>query len=195
MESRDAIDEVPAGEGIPEPARPSAPGRRIDPMVLIRGLPGHPLHPPLTDVTIGMFVLAGGLAIIGYAGGIQLAAAKAMWLALLGGLIVSVPTALTGLVDWLSIEWGSDRWKTATAHLTAMVTSVALFALAAWRQHRGYEHGYVTTAGLALALAGVVVLVVGGWLGGSLVFVHGTRVLRAARSRDQLGESAAKTTT
>jgi hypothetical protein len=51
-------------------------GRRLDPLVLIRGLPGHPLHPPLTDATIGMFVLAGGLAIVGYAGGAQDATAK-----------------------------------------------------------------------------------------------------------------------
>src|SRR5436305_12855875 len=93
--------------------------RRLDPLVLVRGLPGPPLRPPLTDATIGMYVLAGGLAIIGYAGGIQLAAAKGMWLALIGGLIVSVPTALTGLVDWLAIEWGSVRWRVATLHLSA----------------------------------------------------------------------------
>ena len=151
--------------------------RRLDPLVLVRGLPGHPLHPPLTDATIGMYVLAGGLAIIGSAGGIESAAAKAMWLALIGGLIVSVPTALTGLADWLGIEWGSPRWRTATLHLTAMVTAVALFALAAWRQYDGYKHGHVTTGGLILTLCGVAVLTVGGWLGGSLVFVHGTRVL------------------
>src|SRR5438067_5844301 len=118
--------------------------RRLDPLVLVSGLPGNPLHPPLTDATIGMYVLAGGLAIIGSAGGIESAAAKAMWLALIGGLIVSVPTALTGLVDWLWIEWGSARWRTATLHLTAMVSAVALFAarrvaavqrLSAWPRH------------------------------------------------------------
>jgi uncharacterized membrane protein len=152
-------------------------GRRLDPLVLIRGLPGHPLHPPLTDATIGMFVLAAGLAIVGYAGGVQEAAAKATYLALIGGLIMTVPTALTGLVEWLTIEWGSRRWRTATWHLSAMLTATALFALAAWRQHPGYRHGDVTTGGLALTLAGAAVLVVGGWLGGSLVFVHGTRVL------------------
>jgi uncharacterized membrane protein len=164
--------------------------RRLDPLVLVRGVPGHPLHPPLTDATIGMYVLAAALAIIGKAGGIQLAAAKGMWLALIGGLIVSVPTALTGLVDWLSIEWGSPRWRTATFHLTAMVSAVALFALAAWRQYHGYQHGHVTTGGLILTLCGAAVLTVGGWLGGSMVFVHGTRVLGAPQ-QGQPAEPAA----
>jgi uncharacterized membrane protein len=157
------------------------PRRRFDPLVLIRGLPGHPLHPPLTDATIGMFVLAAGLGIVGAAGGVEEAAAKAMYLALLGGLIVAVPTALTGLVEWLAIEWGTPRWRTATWHLSVMLAAVALFALAAWRQHPGYQDGEVTTGGLVLTLAGAVLLSVGGWLGGSLVFVHGTRVLDKER--------------
>jgi uncharacterized membrane protein len=135
------------------------------------------LHPPLTDATIGMYVLASGLGIIGSTGAIEVAAAKSMWLALVGGLIVSVPTALTGVVDWLSIEWGSARWRTATLHLSAMVTAVALFALAAWQQYHGYQHGRITAAGLVLTLCGLGVLSVGGWLGGALVFVHGTRVM------------------
>jgi uncharacterized membrane protein len=153
-------------------------------MFLIRGLPGHPLHPPLTDATIGMYVLAASLSIIGSAGAIKLAAGKGMWLALIGGLIVSIPTALTGLIDWLSIEWGSDRWRTATLHLSAMLSAVTLFALAAWQQYDGYRHGRITTAGIVLTLCGTVVLTVGGWLGGSLVFVHRTRVLDAEAPGD-----------
>jgi hypothetical protein len=37
--------------------------RRLDPLLVIGGPPGHPLHSPLTDATIGMYVLAGALAI------------------------------------------------------------------------------------------------------------------------------------
>jgi uncharacterized membrane protein len=133
-----------------------------------------------------MYVLAGGLAIVGYAGEISSAAGKAMWLALIGGRIVSVPTALTGLVDWVAIEWGSARWRTATLHLSAMLSAVALFALAAWQQYRGYQHGQVTVGGLILTLCGLGALTVGGWLGGSLVFVHGTRVLGGAGPIDRM---------
>jgi uncharacterized membrane protein len=147
--------------------------------VLLHGLPGHPLHPPLTDATIGMFVLAAGLAVLGTAGAIEDAAGKACWLALIGGLIVSVPTAATGFADWVRLEWGSERWRTATLHLTAMVSAVVLFAVAAWLQHRGYQHGDVTTGGLVFSLAGLVALTAGGWLGGAIVFVHGVRVLGA----------------
>jgi uncharacterized membrane protein len=165
--------------------------------MLIRGTPGHPLHPPLTDATIGMFVLAAALAVIGYAGGLGSAAGKAMWLALVGGLIVAAPTALTGFADWLTLEWGSRRWRTATVHMLAMVTSVCLFAAAAWLQWRGWRDGVVTGSGLVLTLSGLCALVGGGWLGGSLVFVHGVRVLEreessgvASPANDPAGDSA-----
>jgi uncharacterized membrane protein len=154
---------------------------------LLRGLPGHPLHPPLTDAVIGMFTLASGLAVIGYAGGIKEAAGKGAWLALIGGLIVALPAATTGFADWLTITWGSDRWRAATWHLAAMVSAVTLFAFAAWLQYDGYKDGRVTTGGLVLTLAGFAVLTLGGWLGGSVVFVHGMRVLD--RGRDD-GEPA-----
>jgi uncharacterized membrane protein len=147
--------------------------------VVLHGVPGHPLHPPLTDATIGMFVLAAGLAVLGALGAIEDAAGKACWLALVGGLIVAVPTAATGFADWLRLDWGSARWRTATLHLSAMLTAVTLFAVAAWLQHPGYERGDVTTGGLVFALAGLAALTTGGWFGGAVVFVHGVRVLAA----------------
>src|SRR5919202_421734 len=110
-----------------------APDRRSSKAsVLLHGLPGHPLHPPLTDATIGMFVLAAGLAVLGATGAIGEAAGRACWLALVGGLVVAVPTAATGFADWLRLDWGSARWRTATQHLTAMAYAVVLFAIAAW---------------------------------------------------------------
>jgi uncharacterized membrane protein len=146
---------------------------------VLHGLPGHPIHPPLTDATIGMFVLATGLALIGAFGGITDAAGKGCWLALIGGLVVAVPTAATGFADWIRLEWGTPAWRTATWHLTVMLSAVALFAVAAWLQHAGYRHGDVTTGGVVFSVAGLLTLTAGGWLGGTIVFVHGVRVLPA----------------
>lgn len=148
---------------------------------LIRGLSGHPSHPPLTDATIGMFVLAAGLSVLGKAGVAEGKLGPGAWLALVGGLAVAAPTAVTGFADWIQIEWGSAVWRTATIHLSAMVTAVALFGLAAWLQWPGYRDGGVTTGGLVLALCGLVALTVGGWYGGTVVFVHGMRVEKEDR--------------
>jgi uncharacterized membrane protein len=145
-------------------------------IALIRGLKGHPSHPPLTDATIGMFVLGAALSVLGKAGVAEGKLGPAAWLALVGGLAVAVPTATTGFADWITIEWGSRLWRTATIHLSAMVTAVTLFAVGAWLQWPGYRDGGVTTGGLVLALCGLVALLAGGWYGGAIVFVHGMRV-------------------
>ena len=152
---------------------------------LLHGAPGHPAHPPLTDATIGMFVLASGLAVLGK---LEVAPDKlgpATWLALVGGLVVAGPTTLTGFADWLTIEWGSPRWRTASIHLSAMVTAVSLFAVATWLQWPGYRDNSVTTGGLAFALAGFVALTAGGWFGGAIVFVHGMRVERPTPDEEE----------
>jgi uncharacterized membrane protein len=148
---------------------------------LLRGSPGHPAHPPLTDATIGMFVLASGLELLGRFDVAPGKVGPAAWLALIGGLVVAGPTAVTGFADWLQIEWGTPLWRTATIHLSAMVTSVCLFGAAAYLQWPGYRDGSVTTSGLILALAGFVALSAGGWFGGAVVFVHGMRVTKEER--------------
>jgi uncharacterized membrane protein len=144
---------------------------------LVKGLPGHPLHPPFTDATIGIYTAATILGILSVAGVSDRNTATAWWLALVIGLIATVPTALTGLADWLGIEWGSPLWRTATIHLLSMVTATLFFLLAAIFGHAGYVDHSVTTGPLVLTLIGFAMLTLGGWLGGSIVYVHGMRVL------------------
>jgi uncharacterized membrane protein len=142
-----------------------------------KGLPGHPLHPPLTDATIGTYTVATALAIADVTELSNKAAAGGWWLALLFGLCVTVPTALTGLADWLTITWRSPLWWTATWHMLVMVTATVFFGLAAIFGHDGWKDGNVTSGPFVVTLIGFLVLAVGGWLGGSIVFVHGMRVL------------------
>jgi uncharacterized membrane protein len=156
---------------------------------LLHGKPGHPAHPPLTDATIGMLTLATALAVLGAVGVAEDKVGPACWLALAAGLIVAAPTAITGFAEWLTIDWGTPRWRTATLHLSAMVVAVSLYGVATWLQWPGYDDGTVTTSGLVLAIAGFVALTTGGWLGGTLVFVHAMRVERAESSGEPASDS------
>lgn len=147
------------------------------PSYLIKGLPGHPLHPPFTDATIGAYTVATLLGILAFAGVSEPNLTKAWWLALLVGIGATVLTALTGLADWLSITWRTPLWWTATWHMLSMLTATAFFALAAVFGHDRYVAGEMGGKTLALTIVGYVALTVGGWLGGSVVFKHGMRVL------------------
>jgi uncharacterized membrane protein len=144
---------------------------------LYRGLPGHPLHPPLTDATIGAYTAAAVMGFASIIGVANKAAAHGWWLALVVGLIATVPTALTGFADWLTIEWGTPLWRTATSHMIAMVTATVFFLLAVLFGHGGYTHAAVDAGPYVLTLIGFASMTVGGWLGGAIVYVHGMRVL------------------
>lgn len=144
---------------------------------LIRGFPGHPIHPPLTDATVGIYTLATVAGVLSALGVSDENTATAWWLALVVGLVVTGPTALTGLVDWLGITRGSPLWRTATMHLLSMVTATVFFLVAAIVGHGGYVDGEVTSGALVLTIVGFAFLTLGGWLGGTVVFVHGMRVL------------------
>ena len=148
---------------------------------LIRGLPGHPLHPPLTDATIGIYTFATIAAVADVLGISNNAATHGWWLALLAGLITTVATALTGLLEWLTIERGTELWKTATFHALAMVTATVFFGLAALTGHGSFKEGNVHAGPFVLTVVGFLVMTLGGWLGGAIVYVHGMRVLNLVR--------------
>jgi uncharacterized membrane protein len=144
---------------------------------LAKGFPGHPLHPPLTDATIGAYTAATALGVFGALGIAEEKLAIGWWLGLVVGLAATGPTAVTGLVDWLGIGRGSPLWRTATAHMLAMLTATVIFVLAAILGYDGYAAGRVTDGALILTVVGFAALTLGGWLGGTVVFVHGMRVL------------------
>jgi uncharacterized membrane protein len=148
---------------------------------LVRGLPGHPLHPPLTDVTIGAYTFATVAAFCDVVGISNHAATQGWWLALLFGLISTVLTATAGFIDWLQLEWNSPIWRTATAHAIANLAAGAVFLIALLVGHKNFKTGDVTTGPFVLTVIGFALLTLGGWLGGAVVYVHGMRVLNLLR--------------
>jgi uncharacterized membrane protein len=144
---------------------------------LLRGFPGHPSHPPLTDASIGAYTVGAAMLVLGALGVEEDAMAQGGLLAISGGLLLAVPTALTGLLDWLELPTGTPVRATATIHLLTMVAATVAFALAWLLQRPGYDDGTVETGGWLAALVAEALLAVGGYVGGTIVFVYGHRVV------------------
>jgi hypothetical protein len=64
-----------------------------------------------------------------------------------------------------------------------MVSATVLFALTWLAQRPGYDPGDIETLALVLGLAAEATLAVGGYLGGTIVFVYGNRVLGRPQTR------------
>src|SRR3954454_12858256 len=146
----------------------------------LRGFPGHPSHPPLTDVTIGAYTFATLAAILSKAGVAEHAFAQAWWLALIVGACSSLFTVLTGFLDWLKISSGTALWRTATIHAVTNAAASVFFVLAIVFGHDDYTGRAVSSTGLLLTAIGFILLTAGGTMGGSITYVHGMRVLNLA---------------
>lgn len=130
---------------------------------LASGTPSaHPAHPPMTALTIGCFVGASVLDVLGA----EPDAARRLTGA---GLLAAVPTVLTGANDWLSTAQAERRVGLVHAAVNDVAVSLMLLGYRARRQGRHAR-------GAALGAAGCVVLTAGGWLGGHLAYALGVGV-------------------
>jgi nitrite reductase/ring-hydroxylating ferredoxin subunit len=129
---------------------------------------GHPLHPVLTDLPIGAWMMS---ALLDAAGGP--AAEGAADLLVTAGVVAAVPTAAAGLNDWSDTVGPENR--VGLVHAAVNTTALSLYLASLVARVRGKRRG-----GKALALAGLGVLSGGAYLGGHLAFVMGVNVNRTA---------------
>lgn len=146
---------------------------------LLRGFRGHPIHPPLTDVTVGAYTVTTLVAILGWAGVAEERMASLAYVAIVVALISSAVTVLTGFADYLRIPRGTPLRRTANVHWVTMVCATAVFLVAAVLLQDAYDTGTVSLGAAATTLGGWLVMTFGAWVGGAIVFVHGMRVLNA----------------
>jgi nitrite reductase/ring-hydroxylating ferredoxin subunit/uncharacterized membrane protein len=125
---------------------------------------GHPLHPLLTDIPLGLLTSATVVDLWGGDG----AAPAADALTTLG-LLAVVPTAAAGLVDWTD-SVGPDRRLGLVHAITNLGGS--LMYLAGTVSRRGGNRG----AARLFSLAGLAVLGGGGYVGGHLIYARGMGV-------------------
>jgi uncharacterized membrane protein len=147
----------------------------------LRGWAGKPLHPPLTHVPVGAYMLAATFDLISAVGNGEAWARdfyRAASFTLIGGAVVSVLAALTGFWDWLrSTEKGTQARRTVNAHAWTMVTvTVLILAGIAVRVLAFWDEASTPGLALALTLAAAGLTVIGGAIGGSLAYDYGFNV-------------------
>lgn len=147
----------------------------------LRGWAGKPLHPPLTDIPIGAYILVGALDLISFVGR-HSAWTKEFYQAasfvLVGGAAVSLLAAATGFWDrWRSSEAGTQARRTVNTHALIMVTvTVIVLVNLGLRWFRYHADPHTPPGILVLSLVAAGLVAIGSTFGGSLVFDYGFNV-------------------
>lgn len=147
----------------------------------LRGWAGKPLHPPLTDIPVAAYVLALVFDVISFAIGSDSGLARDAYVAgtwtIIAGVIVSLPTAVTGFWDWLkSTPRGTQAWRTANWHMVAMLAVTALVVVDIVLRLGQPDAAVVPTAVLILSVVAGALVMFGSAYGGALVYDYGFNV-------------------
>src|SRR5690349_16303515 len=128
---------------------------------------GHPVHPMLIVLPLGLFIGAVVFDALSIWRGNVILAAVGFW-NIAGGVVGGLLAAVFGLIDWLAIPSGTRAKRIGLLHGGSMVLVVVTFALV-WLM-RGDRLDNAPTSGLfALELGALMLASVAGWLGGELV--------------------------
>ena len=129
---------------------------------------GHPLHPALTDVTVGSWTSAFLLDLFG---GESTADAADALIGL--GALASLPTAASGLVDWS--DTGNPERRVGVVHAAGNVTALLLYGMALALRRAGSRK-----AGKALSFAAFATASASAYLGGHIAYGRGVGVDQTA---------------
>jgi uncharacterized membrane protein len=134
---------------------------------------GHPLHPAIVHFPIGL-LLSASLADLAWLAGLTTDAHIGAVL-MAGGLAMGVVAMGAGLVDFATLD--ETVVPHALRHMAAVGIAWLGYAVALYLR-RDVLSGAATVGSisLALSLASALVLALGGWLGGRLVYTFGAGV-------------------
>jgi uncharacterized membrane protein len=134
---------------------------------------GHPIHPMLVPIPIGLVVWTLIADIVYLATDKDPAWYDIAFWSGLAAWISALVAALPGFVDLVTIALKSDARAMALAHMSINVTVVVLFAVAtALMWDDGALNGGNLTLVIVLHAIGAGILAVSGWIGGEMVYRH-----------------------
>jgi uncharacterized membrane protein len=151
-------------------------GRGKEPVTVLAGPYGHPVHPILVTVPIGAWVASlvfdiGSLVVNSDAAAL---ATGSRWLIAIG-VLGAAAAALIGFLDLFAIPTRTQAFRTALVHMSLNLTITAAYLinfLLRLTQQGPVPAGLIIMSALSIAALGV-----SGYLGGKLAFQYGIRVV------------------
>ena len=144
---------------------------------------GHPLHPMVVAFPLAFWVGGTAWYVVALVAPAALWSRLGFWTLVLG-LAGALPAVASGLWDLAALPRDHPAEITAWWHMGVMSTALCCF-LGSVLLHRGHlDAATPPGAAVGLAVAGVVLTLGGGWLGGELVFRHGVAVDREDSGED-----------
>lgn len=152
---------------------------------------GHSVHPMLIVFPLGLLGTSVIFDIIYLIWGNAVFATVAYWM-IAAGIIGGLIAAPFGLIDWLSIPRNTRAWSVGLAHGLVNVLTVGVFAVDWYLRSATPERP--TMSASVLGILGLLMALVGGWLGGELVERLGVAVHPGANldAPNSLGTSPAE---
>ncbi len=123
---------------------------------------GHPLHPLLTDVTLGMWMATAVFDVLGSTtgdGGLDTCAEAT----LTAGLTSGLATVTAGVTDWMHLMHHPRR--VGFVHALLNISSLAVYGASLLMRRRGRR-----SAGRNMAMAGLVIASTAAYLGSEMTF-------------------------
>jgi uncharacterized membrane protein len=145
----------------------------------LRGFAGKPFHPPLTDIPVGAYTIAPVLDLLSFLwSGSDWAddVYRAAGYTLLVGAIFSLATVLTGYVDWLDTDKGTQIRRIVNAHAWTMITLSVFVVIDLAVRYLGPEERTATGVIALLAIIIVGLVTFGGTIGGTITYDFGFNV-------------------
>jgi uncharacterized membrane protein len=128
---------------------------------------GHPVHPMLIVLPLGLFVAAIVFDAIYLSRGFSTVRTVGFW-NIAGGIIGGLVAAIFGLIDWLAIPPRTRAKYIGIWHAISNVAAIVVFAIVFFTRYN--RPGFATTPGLFIVeICALVLALIGGWLGGELV--------------------------
>jgi uncharacterized membrane protein len=136
---------------------------------------GHPVHPALVHFPVAFWTVAAFAYVVAVAGPDQSAFEFAK-LANGAGLVMAVFAMVAGLLELRTIDEDSKAMRVASWHLIVMAGVWLCFLIAlllSTSAQTMIDHATAQQIAAAGAVVGFLLMAVGGWLGGRLVYEFG----------------------